>query len=73
MPYQIASFIKDFPTEKIIHHEKANSYEDAKTLLNKFRAEEKEHNNEVSEMHGNSFSSLDSITEQEKVFEIIEV
>ncbi len=69
MPYQIRSFISGFPNEKIVHG-KADSYEDAKGLLNKFKDEEIQRNNEVSEIEDNFFSSIDSITEQEKIFEI---
>ena len=72
MPYQIASFTSGFPNEKIIHHEKADSYEDAKALLNKFKEEEIQRNNEVSEIEDNFFSSIDSLTNQEKIFEISE-
>jgi len=64
--------ISGFPNEKIVHHEKANSYEDAKTLLNKLKEKEIERNNEVSVIEDNFFSSIDSITNQEKIFEIIE-
>lgn len=73
MSYQIASFISGFPNEKIIHHEKADSYKDAKVLLNKFKEEEIQRNNEVSEIEDNFFTSIDSITNQEKIFEISEV
>jgi hypothetical protein len=73
MPYQIKSFISGFPNEKIVHHETADSYEDAKVLLDKFKDEEIQRNNEVSEIEDNFFSSIDSITEQEKIFEISEV
>jgi hypothetical protein len=72
MPYQIASFITDFPNEKILHHKTADSYEDAKVLLNKFKDEEIQRNNEVSQIEDNFFSSIDSITNQEKIFEISE-
>jgi hypothetical protein len=72
MPYQIASFIRNYPNEKIIHHETANTYEDAIVLLNKFKEEEVERNNEVSQIEDNFFCSVDSITNQEKIFEINE-
>lgn len=72
MPYQIASFISGFSNEKMIHHEKADSYEDAKVLLNKLKEEEIQRNNEVSEIEDNFFSSIDSVTNQEKIFEISE-
>ncbi len=73
MPYQIKSFISGFPNEKILHHEKADSYEDAKVLLDKLKDEEIQRNNEVSEIEDNFFSSIDSLTTQEKIFEISEV
>jgi hypothetical protein len=73
MPYQIKSFVSGFPSEKIVHHEIAVSYEDAKALLNKIKDEEIERNNEVSEIEDDFFSSVDSLTEQEKIFEISEV
>ena len=72
MPYQIASFVSGFPNEKIIHPEKADSYESAKVLLNKLKEEEVQRNNEVSEIEDNFFTSIDSITNQEKIFEINE-
>lgn len=72
MPYQIASFINGFSNEKIVHHEIANNYEDAKLLLNKYKDEEIKRNNEVSDVEDNFFSSIDSITNQEKIFEITE-
>ena len=72
MPFQIASFIVGFPNEKIVHHEKADNYEDAKVLLNKLKEEEIQRNNEVSEIEDNFFTSIDSITNQEKIFEISE-
>ncbi len=73
MPYQIKSFISGFPNEKIVHHEPVDSYEDAKVLLDKFKDEEIQRNNEVSEIEDNFFSSIDSLTAQEKIFEISEV
>ncbi len=73
MPYQIKSFVSGFPSEKIVHHEIADSYEDAKALLNKIKDEEIERNNEVSKIEDDFFSSVDSLTEQEKIFEISEV
>ena len=72
MPYKIASFITGFANEKIIHHEKVDSYEEAKMLLNEFKEEEMQRNNEVSEIEDNFFSSIDSLTNQEKIFEISE-
>ena len=72
MPYQIKSFVSGFPNEKIIHHEKVESYEEAKALLDQLKNEQIELNNEVSVIEDNFFSSLDSITNQEKIFEISE-
>ncbi len=72
MPYQIKSFISGFSNEKIVH-EKTDSYEDAKVLLNKFKDDEIQRNNKVSEIEDDCFSCIDSLTEQEKIFEISEV
>lgn len=72
MPYQIRSFVSGFPNEKIIHHDQVNSYEEAKALLDQLKEKEIELNNEVSVIEDSFFSSVDSITEQEKIFEIAE-
>ncbi len=37
MPYQIKSFISGFPSEKILHHEQVDSYEDAKVLFKNWK------------------------------------